>query len=188
MCDAKLVSGMMAGDIIAAEKLIQKYKKELLGFCFTKLLNPQLAEDCYQETWEKAFKRLDTFDRSLSFRAWIFTICRNTIYDELRKAKAASRGGSEKHSLDLEYYETLLAKQQTTEQLAIGKEQRRELLGAVYSLPDKYKDIVMLRYFHSKTFAEVSELLNIPESTVKYRLSKAVALLKRDWGCLVCMI
>ena len=182
MCDAKLVSGMLSGDLFAAEKLIKKYKKELLGFCYTKLLNPQLAEDCYQETWEKAFRSLHTFDQSLSFRAWIFTICRNTIYDELRKASAASRGGSNKHSLDIEYYETLLSMQQTTEQLAVGREQRKELLGAVYSLPDKYRDIVMLRYFHSKTFGEVSELLNVPESTVKYRLSKAVKLLEKKLG------
>jgi RNA polymerase sigma-70 factor (ECF subfamily) len=173
---------MLDGDMPAAEKLIKKYKKELLGFCYTRLLSPQLAEDCYQETWEKAFRKLNTFDQSLSFRAWIFTICRNTICDEIRKSRAASRGGSEKYSLDVEYYETLLSARQTTEQLAINKGQRTELLEAVYSLPDKQKEIVILRYFHSKTFSEISVLLKVPESTIKYRLEKALKLMKKRLG------
>jgi len=184
LCDAKLVAKMLAGDIYAANKLIKKHKKNLLGFCTTKLLDSQLAEDCYQLTWEKAFKKLHTYNESLSFKTWIFKICQNTIYDELRRKTSKMRGTSaqEKIRLDIEYYETLLARQKSTEQLAVDKELRAELLSAVFKLPEKLGDIVTLRFFHSKTFAEISELTGTKESTVKYRLSKAMAAMKNELG------
>lgn len=144
MCDAKLVAKMLGGDIYAANKLISKHKKDLLGFCSTKLLDASLAEDCYQLTWEKAFKKLHTYRDMYSFKTWLFKICQNTIYDEIRRKNAKMRGktAEEKYKLDLEYYETLLARQKTTEQLAIDKELRAELLKAVFNLPNKFKDIV----------------------------------------------
>lgn len=184
MCDAKLVAKMLGGDIYAANKLINKHKKDLLGFCTTKLLDNGLAEDCYQLTWEKAFKKLHTYRDIYSFKAWLFKICQNTIYDEIRRKNAKMRGktAEEKYKLDLEYYETLLARQKTTEQLALDKELRAELLKAVFNLPNKFKDIVTLRFFHGKTFSEISELTELNESTVKYRLKKAMDIMKNELG------
>ena len=184
MCYAKLIAKMLDGDIYAANKLIKKHKKDLLGFITTKLFNTELTEDCYQITWEKAFKMLHTFDQQRSFKAWIFKICQNAIYDELRRSASKTRGQSaqEKYALNIEYYENLMARQKTTEELAIDKEIRSELLSAVLALPEKLKDIVELRFFHSKTFGEVAQMLSLPESTVKYRQNKAISLLKRRLG------
>lgn len=184
MCDAKLIAKMLDGDIYAANKLIKKHKRDLLGFITTKLFDTQLAQDCYQITWEKAFAKLHTFDQQRSFKAWIFKICQNAIYDELRRSSSKMRGQSaqEKHMLNIEYYETLLARQKSPEDLAVDKEIRAELLGAVLALPEKLKDIIELRYFHSKTFSEVAEMLGLPESTVKYRQNKAMGLLKKRLG------
>jgi RNA polymerase sigma factor (sigma-70 family) len=184
LCDAKLISKMLDGDIYAANKLVKKHKKDLLGFITTKLFDTQLAEDCYQATWEKAFKMLHTFDQQRSFKAWIFKICQNAIYDELRRNSSKTRGqnAQNKYMLDIEYYETLLARQKTTEELAVDKELRAELLSAVFALPERLKDIVELRFFHCKTFGEVAQMLGMSESTVKYRQNKAISLLKRRLG------
>ena len=184
LCDETYIAKMLDGDIYAANKLIKKHKKDLMGFCKTRLLNTNLAEDCYQITWEKAFKKLHTFKQGCSFKSRIFKICQNTIYDELRRERAKTRGAdaATKLQLDIEYYESLLASQKSTEQLTLDKEQRAELLTAVFSLPDKLKDIVILRFFHSKKFVEMSPLLSMNESTIKYKLNKAIILMKKELG------
>ncbi|MBT3318155.1 MAG: sigma-70 family RNA polymerase sigma factor [Clostridia bacterium] len=184
MCDEKYIAKMLDGDIYAANKLIKKHKADLMGFCRTRLLDSDLAQDCYQITWEKAFRKIHTFKLGSSFKSWIFKICQNTIYDELRRQRARTRGtdSATKLQLDIEYYESLLAQQKSTEQLTLDKEQRAELLTAVFSLPDKLKDIVVLRFFHSKKFVEISPLLSMSESTVKYKLNKAIILMKKELG------
>ena len=72
-----------------------------------------------------------------------------TVYDELRRKNAAMRGKTpaERHMLDVEYFETLIAEQKSTEQLAIEKDQRQRLLKSVYSLPEKIQ-----RYNHTSVF------------------------------------
>jgi len=175
---------MLDGDIYAANKLIQSHKRNLMGFCKTKLLDTNLAEDCYQITWEKAFKKLHTFKQGSDFKSWIFKICQNTIYDELRKGRAKTRGEdpASKLQLNVQYYETLLASQKSTEQLTLEKELRAELLGAVFMLPSKLQDIVILRFFHGKKFSEIAPLLGLSESTIKYKLNKAIILMKKELG------
>lgn len=184
MCDDKLIAKMQQGDIYAANKLIKKHKRDLMGFCRTKLLNTELAEDCYQITWEKAFKKIHTFKQGNNFNSWIFKICQNTIYDELRRQSSKSRGVDSKTKVQLgvEYYETLLSQQKDTEQLTLDKEQRQELLTALFTLPNKLKDIISLRFFHGKKFSEIAPLLGMNESTVKYKLSKAITLMKNELG------
>ena len=184
MCDEKYIAKMLDGDIYVVNKLIKKHKRDLMGFCKTKLFDTDLAEDCYQITWEKAFKKLHTYRQGSDFKSWIFKICQNTIYDELRRQSAKTRGADSvtKLKLDIEYYESLLASQKSTEQLALDKELRQELLTAVFSLPDKLKDIVVLRFFHGKKFGEISALLSQSESTIKYKLNKAIILMKKELG------
>lgn len=184
MCDEKYIAKMLDGDIYAANKLVQSHKRDLMGFCKTRLLDTNLAEDCYQITWEKALKKLHTFKQGSSFKSWIFKICQNTIYDELRRQRTKTRGEDPATKLqhEIEYYETLLAQQKTTEQLTLDKELRAELLCAVFMLPDKLKEIVILRFFHGKKFAEMSPLLGMGESTIKYKLNKAIILMKRELG------
>ena len=184
MCDEKYIAKMLGGDIYAANKLIKKHKADLMGFCKTRLFDTDLADDCYQITWEKAFKKISTFKQGSNFKSWIFKICQNTIYDELRRQRAKTRGAdaATKLILDIESYESLLAQQKSTEQLTLDKEQRQELLTAVFSLPDKLKDIIILRFFHSKKFSEISPLLSMSESTIKYKLNKAIILMKKELG------
>lgn len=184
MCDETYIAKMLDGDIYAANKLIKKHKRDLMGFCKTKLLDTGLAEDCYQIAWEKAFKKLHTYKPGSDFKSWIFKICQNTIYDELRRGRAKTRGEdpASKLQLNVQYYEELLASQKTTEQLTLEKELRAELLGAVFMLPDKLKDIVILRFFHGKKFGEISSLLGISDSTTKYKLNKAIILMKKELG------
>ncbi|TKD71509.1 sigma-70 family RNA polymerase sigma factor [Pseudalkalibacillus hwajinpoensis] len=131
------------------------------------------AEDIAQEVFLKAFKNLKRFRGEASLQTWLYRITVNTAKDHLRKKSFQLLKNP------TGFFDNFL-RSQSSEQLYIEHEGNREVLDYVYDLPRKYREIIVLHYFHEQTVTEVSQALDLNLNTVKTRLSRARNLLKKN--------
>lgn len=135
------------------------------------------AQDVMQETFVKAFKRIETFSfrGDSSFSTWLGSICVNCSIDHLRKRqrrKMDSTISLEDLTIDPE------ASDESPEQAAEMEETIRLIKNAAERLTPKQRVIFDLRYSQHLSIREISELLNCNENSVKTHLSRSVRKLK----------
>lgn len=152
---------------------INLYGKDLTRLCLSLCNQKSDAEDLYQTTWEKAIKNIRKYNKDKPFDKWLFTICVNTHKDTVKSPphrKILSFNKTE----DLEFtlnsipdsvapYDEFLSLHQALKNLSLEKRQ-----------------VVALYYFKDYSTKEVAEILNIPEGTVKSRLSAARQELRKE--------
>ena len=142
------------------ERLMNQYGTDVLRMCYLYMKDGALAEDAAQETFFKAFRKLDTLQDEDKAKAWLMRIAGNVCKDQLRTAwfrKVDRRITPE--SLPDTQGETLLPADALSE--------------AVMGLSVKAKEPVILHYYHGFTVQETAALMNLSENTVKSRLIRA---------------
>ena len=146
------------------EELIDRYGDDVLRLCLLYLGDRQLAEDAFQETFVKAWKHLPGFKGESSVKTWLSRIAVNTCRSMLRTPWLRMR----KRSQSVDELLSLPAPE---------AEDHTSLVQAVCSLPDKYREVVVLHYDQDMKLREIAAMLHIPENTVSTRLRKARKLL-----------
>lgn len=149
---------------------IEKYGPRLFGLCMTLCKNSQDAWDLYQDTWLRALEKQGQFNNKMSYEAWITSICVNRYRDILRRIK---------NSPIFDGFATSEEKLLIFENMSYEeKEDFSEIRNKVETLPDKYRQVVILYYFEDMDVEKTALVLGIPSGTVKSRLMKARKLLK----------
>jgi len=151
---------------------IEKYGKRLYGLCVTLCADKFDADDLYQETWLKAYRKISQYDEKRSFEGWLTAICVNTYRDYLRKKRILKLFDCFNSTEEKEEYI-----QSVPEKVNEDFSQLRE---AIESLPEKLRLTVVLFYFHDMKISEVAESMGIPEGTVKSRLNLARQKLRKE--------
>ena len=163
-------------------KLYDYYYPKILGYCFRRTLDSNLAKDLTSETFLKAFIGIGRYQlRGIPFSSWLFRIASNEVNMWYRKKNYTpnSLGNSEESGLDEVADKASLdeEKNELEKQLQQSKDfiniQQKLLL-----LPLKYQEVIALRYFEEKTIKEIREILQIKEGTVKSLLSRGIEKLK----------
>lgn len=152
------------------DQYIRQYGKRLYGLCLHLCQNRADADDLYQETWLKVMKNLDRFDEVREFEPWLTKICVNTWRNVLRRMM---RSPVKDHFSTAEEKDLFFS--------SIPAEERQDyhdLYEAVKGLPDKLRMTVILYYFEGMDIRAAANVLDIPEGTVKSRLSQAKKRLK----------
>ena len=171
--DAELVDAARKGDLDAFAVLVERYRVAAVRVAYGIAGNE--AEDAVQDGFVKAFRNLDSFRTDAAFRPWLFTIIAN-------EARNRRRSRTRRDRLDLQVREQPQARAPSVDDTVTGHEQRRRLADAVSHLPDRYRDVVALRYFAELTESETAEVLSCPIGTVKSRLSRALDRLRSTVG------
>lgn len=159
---------------------IEKYKTPLYKLCVNLHKNNANAEDLFQDTWIKAFKYMNSFDRSKNFEPWLFTIAINLYKDNYRKVKRWFSKSidffdiTEKDSV----IDNIRATTYLPEESYDNSQDKEQLRNAINNLKDDFRVVIILFYYNGLKQKEISEILKIPEGTVKSRLNKAKKLLK----------
>lgn len=150
------------------ETYIEKYGRRLYGLC--RSLIGDDADDLYQETWLRAYMKLDTYKSELPFEAWLTSICVNAYRDELRRRRRRYE-----NEIDADADE----KQRILESIGEQDDHRKhELREAVGKLPPKLRETVILYYYNGNDEKTTAKILKIPVGTVKSRLNAAKTKLK----------
>jgi RNA polymerase sigma-70 factor, ECF subfamily len=162
-------------DAFAAEAL--GYLEPLYAAALRLTRNRSDAEDLVQDTFVKAFRFADRFERGTNLKAWLYTILHNTWRNRRRDA---SRDTVEVDSEQVEQAVTQLggpAVADTPERILMRATLDADLQAALDSLPDAFREAVWLRDVEEFSYAEMAEMLGIPIGTVMSRISRGRRLL-----------
>ncbi|GAE88592.1 RNA polymerase sigma factor [Acetivibrio straminisolvens] len=158
-----LVESAKRGDKKAFERIVQRYHNELYYTALGIVKSGWDALDICQETFLKAFSSLDTLKDVSKFRSWINRILINKCNDNFRKNKGVT-------VVDFIENEGFLED---------SKEENIDLLNALSLLKEDTRIILTLRYFQDLPIKEIASIMDIPEGTVKSRLSNGLKELRK---------
>ena len=164
------VERVLGGDVNAFEGIVRRWQGPLVNMAWRYCRDRGRAEEMAQEALVRAWRGLKQWRREGSFSTWLFALAANVFRSELKRfptvdvpmedAPEPARGAAQL---------TDLAMRQSSDSV------RR----AVLALPVRYREPVILFYFHEMDVSSAARTLGMPEGTVKARLARARALLKR---------
>jgi RNA polymerase sigma-70 factor, ECF subfamily len=175
--DWTVVQRCREGDRRACEQLVLRYQKPVYNAALRLLRNPEDARDVAQTAFLKAFEHLADYDPRFKFYSWIYRIAVNEALDTLRARKPCEE------IRDDEVDETA-----GPEQLVEGEQIGRAIEGALVRIKPELRTVIVLRHFLHLSYHDMSDILQLPEKTVKSRLHDArqvlrQALLQRGTAC-----
>lgn len=172
MTDEEIVVKIVNGERKLYAEILDRYEKKI--YFYLKRLTgwDQLSvEDMVEETFIKIYKNLRGFDVKLKFSSWLYRIAHNVGVDFLKAQK--------QNSVNIDDLEEVLAsKQKSIEELAIADAQKEELKKALEKIGTKYKEVIILYYLEERNYEEISDILQVPVSTVGVLLMRAKLKLK----------
>ena len=159
--DASVVIQCLAGDTEAFEVLVARYERMLFGVALRMLRNHADAGDVTQTTLVKVFQKLETYNYRYRFFSWMYRILCNECLNLIRARHPQQPLTSDPAAVadPLAAFERI--------------EQQRRVQAALVALPRSYRDVVVLRHYAGRSYAEIGTALGIPEKTVKSRLHTA---------------
>jgi RNA polymerase sigma-70 factor, ECF subfamily len=179
--DNELVQQALAGDMSGFETLVERYKLMLTNSAYQILRNRQKVEDVIQFVFLQLFLSLDTLHADKSIRAWLFKVVYNRCMDELRRVQPvyfSELKVSEEVEDEFIPFECVPDPTPLPEEIAEQHELQQRILRAISILPPRLRSVVFLRYTLQKSYAEISQILNIPEATAKTYFHRAKPYLR----------
>jgi RNA polymerase sigma-70 factor, ECF subfamily len=175
--DAAMIERIRAGETNVFLELIQPYEKSVYLLAYSVLKNQADAEDAAQETVLKAFKYLHQLTSAEKFKSWLLQIAMNEARIRRRKDRAYLYESIEE-GLQQEESGEFMPRQfadwrEIPSEVLERKEVREQLNKALYDLPDKYREIFLLRDVQRLDEGEAAEVLGISRAAAKARLHRA---------------
>lgn len=170
--DNELAARTLAGDLRSYEELVRRYERLVGHVLYTYAGREAAVDDLVQETFLKAYDKLNTFNPEYRFKTWLLAIANNLGVDTLRRRRDQVEFNPEIHA-------------RVTggpEAAAVEADRSRILQDAIASLPETYGVPMILRYNEEMSYAEISEVLDLSIPAVKSRLFRARQMLARAIG------
>lgn len=158
--------------------LIQRYETKLIRYILRLSNIPkQEAEEILQEVFLKTWRNMNNFDLDLKFSNWIYRITHNETISHFRKRTQRGEDKTDdiENLFDLKSTELSIPEQIDRKQRAIT------LRKSLRTLPEKYREVLILRYFENKSYDEISDILKKPSGTVATLLNRAKTALKQSY-------
>jgi RNA polymerase sigma-70 factor (ECF subfamily) len=173
--DAADAARVLAGDPDAFTGIVRRWQGRLVNLAWRFCRDRATAEDMSQEAFVKAFRSLATFRGEARFSTWLTAVAVNTYRSRLRAY------GPPLLSLDPA---TLFAAGPSALQGLQESHRAEAVRRAVLTLPPRYRDALVLYYFQERDLADAAQALGIAEGTLKARLHRGRALLRRRCAAL----
>ena len=173
--DESLVRETLAGNQASFQLLVERYQDRIFSLARHYTRNAVDVEDLVQDTFLKAFSRLDTFQGQSSFFTWLYRIGVNTILDGLKR-----RGRSPVRAVeDPEILATPGPTRISGPSADMEREEIARITHAVLDeLPEIFRTVLVMREFEDMAYQDIAEVLQIPIGTVESRLFRARAKFK----------
>lgn len=166
---SRLIAECIAGNEDAIEAFVRQYEQDVFRLALSIVNDATEAHEITQETFIAALKSLHAYQEKKSLRAWLYTIGLNLSRSHLRKRRLVER----LRNTLINIFQVDAQKQSSPEEVAIQNEKETLIWEALNKLAERYRMVVVLRYFHELSITEISEILSINEGTVHSRLHTA---------------
>lgn len=163
--DRDLIARVAKQDSAALRALFTRHQVKLYRFLIRIVRNEAVAEELVNETFIKVWTKAKSFNNQSSVSTWIFTIARNEALSLLRKKSEAALDDGVAEQIEDE---------SDTQEVSVAKKDKGALMrDCINKLSDAHREVVDLVYYQEKSVSEVSQILEIPENTVKTRMYHA---------------
>jgi RNA polymerase sigma-70 factor, ECF subfamily len=174
----------MDGDSAAWAELVRCHHKRVYGLCYRFTGSPTDSEDLTQDVFLKIYSNLSSFDTTRgSLQVWITTMTRNLLVDNFRRTKNLRATGSLDDGWDqteeFKPIDRLVARDASPHEIAAHKELEKMVQEALSHVSVDLREAVILRDLQDMDYKEIAQVLQIPEGTVKSRISRGRAELAR---------
>jgi RNA polymerase sigma-70 factor (family 1) len=162
-----LLQKLKKGDLKAYQQLYDRYHLQVYNWALKFVKIPAIAEDIVQDVFLKIWVIRERLNPQLSFPAFIYRICRNRAFSDLKKIAVSGK-------LTLDVMEQFRSLKESPEDLAIWNQYEVLLENAIRRLPKQRQKVFKLCRQGGKTYEEVAEELCISKNTVKEHMVMAV--------------
>ena len=182
--DGQLVRDALAGELDAYAQLVERYELPVFNVIARLVEDSGVAEELAQETFLKAFRRLESFDQRRGFSAWLLRIAHNTAVDALRHRRPQKVGidpGLGGHTRVTASTEPGLDRQTELRLLV------RALAAALARLRPEHRLALVLRFQEAQTYEQIAYVMGVAEGTAKSHVQRArrrlaEAMRTAGWG------
>lgn len=171
--DDDLMRAWRAGDVRAFETLYGRHKGPLYRFLRRQLRDGALADELFQDVWQRVIAARDGWKPEAAFSTWLYRIAHNRLNDHWRAARHRPPAPA-----DADLRLDALADPETPERTLSTFEQRRRLQCALDELPEEQREVLLLRLEQELTLEQIGEITGAGRETVKSRLRYAMDKLR----------
>ncbi|MET1023631.1 MAG: RNA polymerase sigma factor [Pseudoxanthomonas sp.] len=171
--DDALMLAYAAGDVRAFEQLYARHRGPLYRFLMRQLRNTALADELFQDVWQRVIAARAGWQPEAAFSTWLFRIAHNRLNDHWRAQKHRPAAPE-----DADARTARLADPDNPERQLSQFEQRRDLQRALDALPEEQREVLMLRLEQELSLEEIGQITGVGRETVKSRLRYAMDKLR----------
>lgn len=177
--DFTLVKEAQNGSQSAYKILMDRYREQVYMMMFKIVKNKDDADDLVLEAFGKAFRSLDSYTPNFAFSTWLFRIATNNCIDFVRKRRLNTYSIDQNIESDSkqEFSSTLKSDNLDPEENFMHGQKTKTVQEMLLQLPEKYKRILIMRYYEDLSYQEIAHEEDIPLGTVKAQLFRAKELL-----------
>lgn len=175
-----VITAVRAGADGAWEKFLAVYGQRLYGYFFRATGSHHEAEDLVSELMVRLVRKMGQYDDRGKFEPWMFRIAANLVRDRIRRIKARPRPMSLDSRDDEQggLGETISGADCPVDSGLLAGENRSALDAALAQLPEKSRQMILLRHFGDMSFKEIAKIYNCPVGTVLARVHRALKTLR----------
>ncbi len=164
------------GDSAAFMCIVDAYQRPIYNLCYRMLGNSAEAEDAAQETFLRAYTKIDTYRDSRKFSSWIFSIASHYCIDRLRRRRYQMVSWDE-----LPPWRTLSSTEPEPEEATLSQETQDTVHELLEHLPADYRAALILRYWYEMSYDEIADSLDTTISAIKSRLFRARQMMSQQF-------
>lgn len=167
--DSKLVSDYINGDEKSIEILIKRHKQRIYNFIFSKVLDRDVTEDVFQDTFIKVIKTLKkgSYNEEGKFLPWVMRIAHNLVIDHFRRS---NRMPTFKNTDEFDIFSVLGDGELNAEKQLIKEQILNDVRKLVDELPEDQKEVLIMRMYKDMSFKEISECTGVSINTALGRM------------------
>ncbi|MEO9511641.1 MAG: sigma-70 family RNA polymerase sigma factor [Flavobacteriaceae bacterium] len=176
--DSILVKNYIAGEENALEVLINRHNQRISSFIYSKVMDRDVAEDIFQDTFIKVIKTLKrgSYSEEGKFLPWVMRIAHNLIIDHFRKNKRMPKfEGSD----DFNIFSVIKDEKLNAEKQLIKNQIDSDLTLLIDELPEDQREVLLMRIYKDMSFKEISENTGVSINTALGRMRYALINLRK---------
>jgi len=162
------------------EELFRDYGSKIYGLALRTGLAPKDAEDGVQEVFLKVQRRISTFRGEAALSTWLYQVALNTLRDHRRKVVRQTRAMDMSVVTDQAADPTFPAATETPVEAASRAERAQMVRDALDRLPDKFREVLVLRELQGLAYRDIARILDAKQGTIESRIFRARERLAKE--------